>query len=231
MWWDAAAALIRLRALSPENPADAVRRLTDGDSFLEDTISITEDPDQRISQLWAPYDRKNPLLKLDEYRNYQTVEVFEDTDAEGTPEYGEKRVRRVPCRFFSSSNAAQVLVLGARMMARYRDNPRTFKFELDAKDADIMVGDGVQVYTRALQGVDGLPILTNMIILKRTEKREGDRFAYEATDSYFAGRYGYILPTGTLDYLDVTEAVRNKGCFICQDDGFMPNGDPGYKTV
>ncbi len=231
IWWDEVAALIQFKAVRPEDPSIQARVLTDDDSFLEDSLSITEDPDQRVSQVWTPYDRKNPLLKLDEYRNYRTVPVYLDTRAESAIEYGEKRVRRIPCRFFSDANAAQVAVLGARIMARYRDNPRTFKFELDAKDADILVGDVVEVHTRQLQGVDGAPITTNMVILRRTPKREGDKFAYEATDTFFYGRYMFIMENGTPDYLAATQEDRDKGLFICQDDGFMPNGDPGYKII
>ena len=231
IWWDGVAALIRLRAIRPQDPSLQRRILTDDDSFVAGSLSITEDPAQRISQFWAHYARKNPLLKMDEYRNFAKNVLGIDGAAEGSAEYGERRIRRMPCRFFSAENQSQAVVLGARMLARYRDNPRTFKFDLDAKDADILVGDVVEVHTKVLQGIDGLPITTNMQILRRTEKKEGDRFSYEASDTFFSGRYGFILPTGTLDYLAATEAQRNKGCFIAQDDGLMPNGDPGYKII
>lgn len=232
IWWDDVTPTIRMKAVRPEDPSLLSRVLTDNDSFLAGSISMVEDPDQRISELWAGYNRKNPLLKLDEWRNYRTVDVFKDADAESVYQYNERRVRRLACRFFSDDNIAQIAILGERMLARYRDNVRNFKFDLDAKDADIQVGDVVEVRTKSLQGPDGLPVTTNMIILKRTEKREGHTFSYEATDSPFYGRYGFILPTGTADYLAVTEAVRNKGCFICVTaTGLMPNGDLPYKIV
>lgn len=232
IWWDDVTPTIRMKAVRPEDPSLLSRVLTDNDSFLAGSISMVEDPDQRISELWAGYNRKNPLLKLDEWRNYRTVDVFKDADAESVHQYNERRVRRLACRFFSDDNIAQIAILGERMLARYRDNVRNFKFDLDAKDADIQVGDVVEVYTKSLQGPDGLPVTTNMIILKRTEKREGHTFSYEATDSPFYGRYGFILPTGTADYLSVTAAVRNKGCFICVTaTELMPNGDPPYKIV
>jgi len=232
IWYDDVARLIQLRAIRPEDPAEAVRTLTDLDSFVADSISINEDPDQRVSQVWAHFARRNPLLKLDELRNFQTTEVYIDLEAETAQEYGEKRVKRILCRFFSEANQSQAIVLAARMISRYRDNPRQFKFEVDAKDADMLVGDVITVSTKSLQNVDGSPITTTMQILKRTEKVEGHKFAYEASDTFFSGRYGFILPTGTLDYLAATEAQRLKGCFICDSITLkMPNGDPPYKII
>ncbi len=232
IWYDDVNATIRLQCIRPEDPADAVRELTDDAHFLADSLSITEDPDQRVSEVWVPFARKNPLLKLDEYANYQTIPIFRDSNASDVVEYAERRVRRIPCRFFSSENSSQANVLGARIIARYRDNPRIFKFELDAKDGDLSVGDVVHVLTVALQDVTGAPVRTAMVILKRTEKKAGDRFAYEATDTFFSGRYGFILPTGTADYLLATEAQRNKGAFICVTATLkMPNGDDPYKVI
>ncbi len=232
IWWDPTGPFIRLRAIRPEDPNDATRVLTDDSSFLEDSLSITEDPDQRISEVWVPYARKNPLLKIDEYRNFQVVPIVRDVDAEGTFEYGERRVRRLPCRFFSLANASQANVLALRIIARYRDNPRTFKFDLDAKDGDIKVGDVIQVSTKMLQDVDGSPIVTNMVILKKTEKRAGDKFSLEATDTFFYGRYGFIMDDATPDYPVATDVQKNKGCFICVTaTQKMPNGDPPYKII
>lgn len=232
IWWDPVNAKIPFRAIRPEDPALAIRSLTDNDHFVADSISITENPDGRMSQVWVHYGQRNPLLKVDELRNYAIVPVYYDAGAESSVEYNEKRVLRILCPWFSAANESQATVLGARMIARYRDNPRIMKFDLDAKDAIVQVGDVVQVTSKTLQGVTGAAITTLMQVLKRTEKKEGHLFSYEVSDTFFAGRYGFILPTGTPDYLSATAAQRNKGCFICvTSTQKMPNGDDPYKII
>lgn len=232
IWWDPVNAKIPFRAIRPEDPALSIRALTDDSSFIADSISISENPDGRMSEVWVCYAQRNPLLKVDELRNYATIPVYLDADAESSIEYGERRVMRILCPWFSAANESQATVLGARLLARYRDNPRVFKFDLDAKDAIVQVGDVVQVTSKSLQGVTGAPITTLMQVLKRTEKIEGHLFTYELSDTFFAGRYAFILPTGTPDYLLATAAQRNKGCFICvTSTKKMPNGDDPYKII
>ncbi len=231
IWWEPSTAKIPFRAIRPEDPAQSLRSLTDFSSFVADSIAITETPETRISQVWVHYAQRNPLLKTDELRNYAIVPVFEDSAAASAVEYGETRVLRILCPWFSPENASQATVLGARLLARYRDNPRLFKFDLDAKDAVLRVGDVVQVTSKSLQDIYGAPITTLMQVLKRTEKKEGHLFSYELSDTFFAGRYAFIMEDSTPDYLAATEAQRNKGCFICLDTGLMPNGDDGYKII
>lgn len=231
IWWNPTDATIPFRAIRPEDPANAITVLNDFKSFVADSMSITEDPDKRVSQVWVHYSQRNPLLKTDELRNYANVPVVLDADAESAVEYGEKRVLRILCPWFSDENASQASVLGNRLIARYRDNPRVFKFDLDAKDAILQVGDVVQVTSNSLQDETGAAITTMMQIIKRTEKQEGHLFTYEVTDTFFSGKYAFIVADGTPDYLDATEAQRNKGCWISLDTGLMPNGDSGYKII
>lgn len=232
IWWDDIAQLVQFRAIRPEDPAVPSRILNDDNSFIADSLQITEDPSQRISQVWCYYSRKNPLLKMDELRNWAIVRAGVDADAESDDEYGEQRIKKIFCRFFSNENQSQAVVLAARMLARYRDNPRTFKFKLDAKDADIVVGDVVNVSSKSLQSVTGAALTTPMQILKRTESKAGTIFDFEVTDSFFEGRYAYIMADDTPDYLDASAAQRNKGLFICDSITLkMPNGDPPYKII
>ncbi len=231
IWWEPSTALIPFRAIRPEDPALAIRNLNDFASFVADSISIAEDPEKRISEVWVHYAQQNPLLKVDELRNYTNVPVFFDAAAESAEEYGERRVLRILCPWFSNENVSQATVLGARLLARYRDNPRVMKFDLDAKDAVIRVGDVITVTSKSLQDIYGAPITALMQVLKRTQNKEGHLYTYEVSDTFFAGRYAFIMDDSTPDYLDATAAQRNKGCFICQDDGFMPNGDDGYKII
>jgi hypothetical protein len=232
IWWADYLALIPFRAIRPEDPAINSRRLNDDYNFIADSLSITESPEQRISQVWVHFARRNPLLKLEELRNYQIIPVYLDTDAQSVNQYSEKRVRRILCRFFGLANESQAVVLGARMLARYRDNPRTFKFTVDAKDADMQLADVVEVTTASLQGPDGAAITTNMQIISRMETVPGDKYTYEATDTFFSGRYAFVLATGTADYPAATLAARNKGAFVCVTaTNKMPNGDAPYKII
>lgn len=229
IWYSPYDAKIPFRAIRPENPADSVITLNDFKSFVADSLAITEDPDKRISQVWVHYNQKNPLLKTDELRNYTNVPIFLDAEAEGVFEYDDRRTLRILCPWFSNENVSQANVLGSRMLARYRDNPRTFKFELDAKDAYLEVGQVATVESSSLQDVTGAASTTMMQIISRTPKKEGHLYLYEATDTFFSGRYAFIMADGTPDYLASTQAQRNKGMYICLDSGFFANGDPGYK--
>ena len=232
IWWADYLAKIPFRAIRPEDPAANTRRLNDDNHFIANSLSITESPEQRISQVWVHFARRNPLLKMEELRNYQVIPVYLDSDAQSAIQYNEKRVRRILCRFFDLSNESQAVVLGSRMIARYRDNPRTFKFTVDAKDADMQLADVVEVTTSSLQDVDGSAITTNMQIISRMESVPGDKYTYEATDTFFSGRYAFVLVNGTADYPAATLAARNKGAFICVTaTNKMPNGDDPYKII
>lgn len=231
MWWAEEVPTILFKAIHPEDPNDPTRELTDAYAMLANSMSISEEPEQRISEIVVRYARVNPLLKLDEWRNYaQAIDIL-DASARSSEEYGEDRIRTIYSRFLSADNLAEASVLANRLIARYRDNPRKFSFKLDAKDCDLRVGDVVLVNSDSLQGADGFAKITSMQILSRTEVIAGTTYAYELTDTFFFGRYAWVMDDATPDYSAATEVQKAKGCFVCDSVTLkMPNGDPPYKV-
>jgi hypothetical protein len=226
-WWDERVSQIKLKAIRPPR-TEEVTTLTD-DNFLRGSVSVTQSTDERLSRVVVYYGKKNPTIKDDEVTNYAGIYVFADADAESATEYGDVRVKTVLSRWIP--DVAGATLLANRTLARFRNPTIKVRFALDAKDGALWAGDIANVTTRYIQDFSGGAVTSYAQVTEASEKESGTRFEYEASLSFFTGRYAYITPDSQPDYLAATEAQRLRYGFICTDAGLMSNGDAPYKVI
>lgn len=230
IWWDERQQSIPFRAIRPVLDEE-VTLLNDDDHFLGDSVATGEDPKSRITQVWTLHGMVNPVLDVDKVRNYARLSITPDFDAESDVEYGDQRIRKIPSRWIPADGDAQAAMLGTRLLYRYRNNPRTLRFQLDAKDAGIWTGDVVRITSKRVQDFTGAPLETEFQVLQAVEKKAGTVYEYELTDTFFRGRYAFITEDDAPEYPDATDAIRRVWGFICPDSGLFADGSEAYKVI
>jgi len=213
IWWDERTQKIILKALAPSNQKT---QLTDAANFIN--IVINDVPKQRLSQMWVYYnivDHVNPGKP----ESFSSLHVQADTTVESSDLYGEKHVKQVFSRWFTS--LGPVNQFASRMITWLKENPRIAEFTLDVKD-DLWTGDPIDIVSNALQNADGSPLTTGFLILEAEDK--GDTLRVRAINSPFFGRFGVVMADGTADYsgLDV-------GGWIAPDAAGFSDGGEAFK--
>jgi hypothetical protein len=123
--------------------------------FDEDKIQgfrQSERQDDRVSQAWTYYNQKNPFLKLDDPFNYYSVLV--SPTAENL--YATEVIKKTFSRWIPDFAQSVALNLNSRILQRYINPPRDFKFGL-FRDETIKLGQGAQISHRANEDAFGAP--------------------------------------------------------------------------
>jgi hypothetical protein len=197
--------------------------------LLRDSLSVTEDPEKRVSQIWFSFGIKDFSEQIDDPRNFARLVPFIDRQAE--IDHGEKRIRKVFSRWLPADRSALVTSIGQRMLLRLRDGRRTIGFHLDAKDGEVWVGDTVQLTTRHLLDANGDPVTTQAQIIEAKDLEPGTSAAYQAEDLRLTGRYAVYTPDDIPDYPLATAAQRARYGFYASSADEVGAGDPAYQYL
>lgn len=183
IWWDEVNQKIRFRALRP--PAAELPVLTDGMHFLSGSVSASDDPNQRVSQLIIYFDRLDPTEKLDAEKNYRQKFIQVDLKSEGEQEHGSPRIKKIYSRWFTNGSLGRVEALGQALIERYVHPPRLLEFKLDAAD-EIGLADLFYAQSRMIQDETGLTRQINMQVIEAQEERAGSVFKYKAQENIYS---------------------------------------------
>jgi len=227
IWWDERDQEIKLRAIRPIIGQAPV--FTDQSNILENSVSFSTDPKNRVSQVWVYYNQKNRAEDVDEGSNYQQIELRADLDAESDNQYGESRIRKVYARWIQ--NNAQAINLAARLLGASYNNPKYMKIRVDAKDRDIWTADIVDIYNRNIVNFNGQQELERYQILSVQEVVSGEVIEYEMQKFLFRGtRFGFYMAAGAPLYVDATPEQREAPSGWFADAlGLMPDGSEGWE--
>jgi hypothetical protein len=230
LWWDERAQKIQLRAIRPATWGE-VRSLNDDDSIIENSTKVDEKPEERVSQVWVYYGKTIPNLD-NSPENFKSVFANVDADAESAFEYNQQKVKAFFCEWIPYTNVSQPVSIASQYLDKYRDNPRYVTVKIDAKDADIWTGTPVRINTRLLQNPDGSTATLNMQVMQAKEVDRGTSFELVLAESFFQGRYCYVMRDDAPDYENASENDRNTGGYICVTaTEQMSDGSEGYKIV
>lgn len=227
IWWDERDQEIKLRAIRPIIGNAPV--FTDDSNILENSVSFSTDPKNRVSQVWVYYNPRNRAEDVDNASNYQQIELRADLDAESDNQYGESRIRKIYARWIQ--NNAQAINLAARLLGASFNNPKYIKIRVDAKDRQIWTADIVDIYNRNIVNFNGEQELERYQILSVNEVVSGEVIEYEMQKFLFRGtRFGfYMLPDAPL-YVDATPEQRESPSGWYADNlGLMPDGSEGWE--
>jgi len=227
IWWDERDQKIKLKAIRPiigEAPV-----FTDDSNILENSVSFSTDPKNRVSQVWVYYNQKNRAEDVKEGSNYQQIELRADLDAESDNQYGESRIRKVYARWIQ--NNAQAINLAARLLGASFQNPKYMKIRVDAKDRGIWTSDIVDIYNRNIVNFNGQQELERYQILSVQEVVSGEVIEYEMQRFLFRGtRFGFYMADDAPLYIDATPEERDLPSGWYADElGLMPDGSEGWE--
>src|SRR6185436_4026474 len=79
VWPEVSTGMIRFVPLRAQAPTAA---LDDEAWIVEGSLSLKRAADKRVSQVWVYYGQINPVVKLDERRNYRSRAITADLAAE-----------------------------------------------------------------------------------------------------------------------------------------------------
>lgn len=224
MWWDERAQEIKLKAIRPVVETPSV--VNDDSHIVADSVNMTDEPKERISQVWVFYDQKDPTDKLDNDKNYNRVRITADLSKEAPEQYGEQVIKKVYSRWIKTN--AQAIGLGARLLARFKDNPKYMSISLDAKDRNIWTGDIIDVTHRNIVNEYGEPLQTRFQAISAEESDSGHTIRFKLQKFEFLGRFSFIMNNNAPDYLDATEQEKQTGCWLSGVDGTMSDNSDGY---
>jgi hypothetical protein len=132
VWWDEISQKVRFKAIAPPTGI-TVSSLNDDSNILADTLSVKDQPKDRISQVWIYYDKSD--YTSDDVGNYKRLYIQTDTNAESAVQYNESRIHIIKSRWFDEDNKAFLAQTASRRLSNFRDNPREISFSLDARTA------------------------------------------------------------------------------------------------
>lgn len=181
IWWDDRSQLIRFQVL--RQIATTAATYTDDDRIRE-TLTIKEQPEKRLSQVWTYFAPLNPLVNVDQLDNYRSIAKTTDADAEA--DYGVPAIRKRFTRWIPEGGGTIAQTSNQTLLSRYRDPPRRFNFDLFRMYSamqDPVLGGGYQMEAWCLQQDTGERITVPIQITKLNP--EADRFEIEAEEMQF----------------------------------------------
>jgi hypothetical protein len=193
--WQTEECRITAKAIAPPYWTETPHELTDDLHLIDGSIWLVTNHDQRLTRCTVYYD---PDLEENDPgtnpEDYESVWLLIDAEMESENFYGEERNRIVFAPWIYRSSEASALA--SRLLIRYRTGAPLFRFQVELKDAHMMVGDFIKITSKDLLQSDGQPRQGILFqILKKEQKGEG-RFEYITIDTNLSRRYPVISPTG-----------------------------------
>lgn len=222
IWWDDEAQLIRLKALGPT--LGTPTKITRDQHILNTGHSVTRDQSKAVSQVWV-YFNKRDHSKGDDAENYASLYVYQDPSIEGAAGLGQPMIEKIMASQLPSTGLATASKIASRISSQRKAGSLECKFRLDIRDASLSVGDGVEITTDLIQGIDGENVPTNFMVTERDRKATWVEYTAIATGIEVGNRYGAICANSMTDYTSATTAQRNQYAFIASDAGLMSNSD------
>ena len=219
IWWDEREALIKFRALHGMTSAPDV--LTEGKNIIADSLSITELPDQRASQVWVYWGQTDPTQAVDDKTNYRALSIVADLDSETDERYGEASIRIVYARFLISGAPADTVA--TRISRNFVETPHEATFRMDAKDRGYWLGDIVQIEHWRDIDAYGVKQTRNWMIVSAEEVIPGEVVEYVAHDLTVAGKVYRVLANGSANYPGAGSATYS-GAYIGNSAGLLSDG-------
>lgn len=180
IWWEPLTQLIRLQVLRGIPTTAAIY---DEGNTLEGTLSITDQPATRISQVLTYFGQRDPLAPIDEERNFRSAVLTIDGDAE--IDYGTSMIKKIFSRWIPFGARTVAVRLNDLILGRFRDPPRRFTFNLFRYGGDVApeLGGGYRLKSWAIQDETGAA--TDAPIQITRHNPLSDRFEIQAEEMLF----------------------------------------------
>lgn len=216
IWDDLGAQKIRLQVLRGV--------VTDANTFtpentIKGSLQIKEQPEKRLSRVQVYFGQVDPTKQLNNLDNYRSSSLSIDEEAE--EDYGSAAIKTITSRWIAALGRAVADRIGVVQLGRYRDPPRSVKFDLQRyADTDALVGVGYRVESGCVQDATGaasdIPIyVTRLNPGPATYSVESEEMLYSAPEADLTNR------------LVIIDANTNNVNLRTAHDSLYPEIEPG----
>lgn len=224
IYWDERDAEIKFRAL--RLPLEEPVTWDEEFNILAGSVSVSQQPEQRFSQVWIYTGQIDPTERLDEPRNYRNLRIRQDIDAESAEQYGEARIKKIFSRWLSDEG--QALDTGTRLLNRFKDNPKIVTVMVDAKDRATWTGDVVNLRWRGFVDAVGQVSQIRMQVISAEEVSPGHSVRYILQNLGIAGRLARYMEEGAPDFAYASDSEKSEGAWYAEENGLMPDNSEAY---
>jgi hypothetical protein len=221
VWWDERASLVKMKAIrgiDAEPPT-----LTAEANIIEGSLSFSEMPRQRASQVRVYYNRNKFIKGVQDSNSYPNLHVDANLESESNLLYGEASIRTIYGRWLPTD--ALAANTASKILVRYVDIPNEVVFRMDAKDRSYWVGDTVKISHHLDVDKHGDRRIRQWTIVSAEEVVPGETVEYTAEDTTLYGRIHYIMASGAADYPGAALAPF-KNFYIGDANGLLSDGSP-----
>jgi hypothetical protein len=217
VWWEPLTQLIKLQVL---RPIPTTAEVFNEDNVMEGSLSSTDQPGERLSQVLTYFGQRNPLEGVDEENNFRSAVLTVDADA--TLTYQQSVIRKIFSRWIPFGARTVATRLNDIILGRFRSPPRRFKFELFRYGSENpQMGGGYRIESWAFQDVTGAAVDAPLQITKLNPL--SDRYQIEAEEMLFDA----IDPADLVNRVIVIDAQTNNVNLRDMHDAIYPDPQVG----
>jgi hypothetical protein len=181
LWWDDVNAQIKLQVI---RKVQITSEVLNNEITLRGSLSIADQPNRRVSQVWTYFGRIDPLESLTDEKNYKSVAVHVDLQSE--TDYGSAAIHRVFSRWIPRFARPIAERLNEILIARLNDPPRKFTLGLfNNGEHEITLGQARKITGTFLQDATGAQTEVEVQITRLVET--DDQIAVQAEEMLFEG--------------------------------------------
>jgi hypothetical protein len=226
MWWDEIAAEIKWKVIVPYLIKEDVTIWSDAANILAGSLTVKDLEKERLSRVITYL---STISQIEDVKrsNFHSIVIQVDTDSESDNAYGISLKKEILNRWVPTESYASAL--GDRLIYRLRLTPREISLQIDAKDADVKVGDLRDVQSRMLQDESGDDGLVRCMVTEIEEKEVGTTYQVKLLQVAPRGgiRAALIADNSQADWTSASDVEKRTYMFISNDSGFMSDGEPG----
>jgi hypothetical protein len=229
IFWDDVAQEVALRVNRPVDE-DEIYDLTDAGHLLD--ASITDRNEKRLTEVLFFSVQLDPTKSAASADNFARVASIADGDAMDARAFGDRKIRKIFCRWLNDGGDAIIGLVGRRLLRRLNTAPAHLVGGVSVKDRAVPLGAVARVTSKVIEDeVGGSPVRL-MQVISREPSGAGGRVEYVLQSYQFAGRYGFATENARPSYAASSDSQRARGLYACDPITLkMSNGDEPYLAI
>ena len=182
-FYDELAAKIIMKAETPELDNNAIKTITD-DVIVEDSVKFINSEKERISRVYYYYNMRNHIDDRDKPKSFKNLYIAADAEGETASEYGVAGIKTI--YGYGVNDTSTATSVSQRLLARFKNTPKTVTFKVDASNANIKTGDHFYLDTKQIVNFNGEPQTIEMQCLSVKLDRKTQSYDIKAKQFRFS---------------------------------------------
>ena len=186
-------------------PSQTAIELTEHEALIAGTVDVKEYPKERIDEVWVYYRIRDAAGDEDEAENYSQRFIL--VNPEEQARRGRRSIKRIFTRWIVAGARDTAEEIANAYISRFQNPPVRVSFDLDARRADMWLGDVAKLVSRQKQDVyGGARRDLNYQVIRAQELKDGHQFRYIAQSYEFFD--GGIVDGGGGGVDDITITIQ-----------------------